>query len=96
MKQILIAPIISEKSMILATSGKYCFEVNNQSNKPEIAQAIEKEYKVKVKFVNLSNVIGKVTRFRGKAKGKRRDWKKAVVTLIAGQKIIDFDIKEQK
>lgn len=96
MKQILIAPLISEKSMILATSGKYCFEVIKSANKPEIAKAIEKEYKVKVQSVNLSNVRGKSTKFRGIVKGKRKDWKKAAVTLISGQKIPDFDVKEQK
>lgn len=66
--------------------GKYLFWVNKGSNKIEIKKAIEEIYKVKVKKVNTQICFGKMKRVRLQY-GRTTDWKKAVVTLVAGQKI---------
>ena len=86
-------PLITEKSMDLTAEGKYAFEVAIDSNKIEIKEAIEKIYKVKVEKVNTLIVKGKKksgTDRRGKGKrvtGMTAAWKKAYVTLKAGDKI---------
>ncbi len=80
-------PILTEKSLILKDKeNKYSFEVDTTANKAEIRTAIEKIFKVKVVSVRTINVMGKMHRV-GRFEGKRKDWKKAVVTLKAGQKI---------
>ncbi len=94
MNQILINPIITEKSMSETASGKYTFKVNSKTNKQEVAKAIEKTYKVDVISVNIINVSGKTRRFRFKQVGRTADWKKAIVQLKKGQKISGFEIKE--
>lgn len=94
MNQILIRPIITEKSMSETASGKYTFEVNSKTNKQEVAKAVEKAYKVNVVSVNIINVSGKTRRFRFKQVGRTADWKKAIVQLKKGQKIAGFEIKE--
>jgi len=87
---ILLRPWVTEKSNILQTLNekgpKYVFEVADDSNKIEIKYAVEKIFKVKVKSVNTVNVKGKVKRVRLK-EGKRKDRKKAIVTLKEGYKI---------
>ena len=84
--QILIRPIVTEKATTLASSGKYIFEVNRRANKPEIKKSVQKVYSVHVTDVKILNVMGKSRRY-GKAKGETSAYKKALVTLKAGEKI---------
>ena len=86
---IIIRPIITEKSMIGATEKKYTFEVAKNAGKIEIARAVEEIFKVKVAKVNTLNVRGKFRR-QGRSEGYTRSWKKAVVTLTADSKKIEF------
>lgn len=80
-------PLISEKSTALAElGGKYSFQVTLDSNKNEIRDAVQKLFNVKVREVRTLIVHGKVKRV-GRFETKRPNWKKAVVTLAAGQKI---------
>ena len=82
-------PLITEKSTSLKeTQRSLCFEVHRDATKPEIKKAVEDLFKVKVERVRTMVVTGKFRRF-GRGGGMRPDWKKAIVTLQAGQKI-DF------
>lgn len=85
---IIIAPIISEKSMSMLADKKYTFKVNPNANKIEIKKAVEEIFKVEVEKVTTINVIGKNKRV-GVHEGKRSDWKKAIVKL-KGTKTIEF------
>ncbi len=83
-------PIISEKSMSGIADKKYTFEVSKDANKIEIKNAIETVFKgVKVKSVNTVNVTGKMKRV-GVHTGRRPSYKKAIVTLTADSKTIEF------
>lgn len=87
---IVLAPIVSERSMELMEENKYVFRVEKRSTKAEIKEAIEKIFDgVKVKKVNTMNVLGKTTRL-GRTEGKKSDWKKAIVTLKEDSKSIEF------
>ncbi|MCJ7826787.1 MAG: 50S ribosomal protein L23 [Demequinaceae bacterium] len=88
-RDILIRPIVSEKSYALMDEGKYTFEVDPRSNKTEIKIAIEQIFDVKVTSVNTLNRQGKVRRTR-LGLGKRKDTKRAIVTLAVGQAIDVF------
>ena len=88
-QDIIIRPIITEKSMIGATQKKYTFEVAKNAGKIEIAQAVEQLFKVKVAKVNTLHVRGQYRR-QGRSEGYTRSWKKAVVTLTADSKNIEF------
>jgi len=91
-RNIVIAPIITEKSQNQAQAGNtYTFRVSINANKIEIKQAIERIFAVKVMDVNTIRMLGKPKRL-GKYNGKRPDWKKAIVTLRAGDKIADFEV----
>ena len=79
-------PIITEKSTMASENGAVVFEVAIDSNKPQIKEAVEALFGVKVKAVNTTITKGKVKRFRGQI-GKRRDVKKAYVTLEEGNTI---------
>ncbi len=79
-------PIITEKATMVSENGAVVFEVAMDSNKPQIKQAIESLFGVKVKAVNTTITKGKTKRFRGQP-GKRRDVKKAYVTLEEGNTI---------
>lgn len=79
-------PIITEKATMVSENGTVVFEVAMDSNKPEIKQAVEALFGVKVKAVNTTITKGKTKRFRGQP-GKRRDVKKAYVTLEEGNTI---------
>ena len=79
-------PIITEKATMVSENGAVVFEVAMDSNKPEIKQAVEALFGVKVKAVNTTITKGKTKRFRGQP-GKRRDVKKAYVTLEEGNTI---------
>ena len=83
---VLVRPIITEKSMTGTNSGRYTFQVAKAATKQEIAQAVAESFKVDVVAVNTLTVKGKVRKV-GKRVGKQTDWKKAVVTLAAGQRI---------
>jgi large subunit ribosomal protein L23 len=82
-RTVIIKPIVSEKSYTLIDQGKYTFEVDPRSNKTEIKQAIEHIFKVKVESVNTLNRQGK-TRKTKFGLGKRKDTKRAIVTLKSG------------
>lgn len=84
--KILVKPLITEKAANLGSENKYVFEVNVSSNKIEIAKAINEVYGVKPISVNIVNVGGKKVRY-GRHFGKRKDTKKAIITLAAGKTI---------
>ena len=79
-EEIIIAPVITEKSNDMLQEGKYTFKVNKNATKVEIANAVEKLFEVKVLNVNTMIVKGKTKRVRYK-EGKTPDWKKAIVTI---------------
>ena len=79
-EEIIIAPVITEKSNDQMQMGKYTFEVNKKATKVEIANAVEKLFGVKVLNVNTMTVRGKTKRVRY-VEGKTSDWKKAIVTI---------------
>lgn len=79
--------LVTEKSTAARdASNKYCFEVDRRANKVEITNAVEKLFKVKVVDVRVMNVLGKKKRM-GRTIGQKSSWKKAVVTLAAGNSI---------
>ena len=82
-RDVIIAPVVSEKSYNLIDQGKYTFEVDPRSNKTEIKLAIEKIFNVKVDSINTLNRPGKTRRTRFGI-GKRKDTKRAIVTLKSG------------
>jgi large subunit ribosomal protein L23 len=86
MYDIIVAPVITEKSQRISEANQVVFRVRGDASKPEIKQAVEGLFNVKVTAVNTLNVKGKVKRFRGTV-GRRSDWKKAIVTLAEGQSI---------
>lgn len=82
---LIIAPLITEKSNAMMAEKKYAFKVRPDAGKIEIARAVESIFNVKVKSVNTTNYTGKPKRAgRSMKMGKRADWKKAVVTLSEG------------
>ena len=85
-----IAPHISEKAVAMAETGVYVFDVPADANKISVTQAIEKAFKVEVTDVNILNVKGKLKRFQ-KTTGRRKDVKKAYVSLKKGQSIALFE-----
>lgn len=85
--QVLLAPIVSEKSTRLADKNRQVtFEVRTDASKQEVKAAVEKAFEVEVESVQIVNVRGKIKRF-GRSPGQRRSWKKAYVRLKEG-----FDI----
>jgi large subunit ribosomal protein L23 len=87
--QIIISPIVSEKSYVLATAGKYTFRVHDKAHKTQIKQAVEELFDVKVLEVSTMSVKGKPKR-RGYTSGFRRSWKKAIVQVREGDSIPIF------
>ena len=85
-RDVLLAPVISEKSYGLLDENKYTFEVHPQANKTQIKIAVEKVFNVKVTDVNTLNRQGKRKRTR-LGYGKRNDTKRAVVSLAEGDRI---------
>ena len=79
-EELIIAPVVNEKSNDELQEGKYTFKVNKKATKVEIAKAVEKLFQVKVLKVNTMNVNGKKKRV-GYHVGKTSDWKKAIVTI---------------
>ena len=91
--EVIQRPIISEKSTALAeVGGKYAFEVAVQANKQEIKDAVQRLFNVRVRQVRTMIMHGKVKRV-GRFETKRANWKKALVTLVEGQKIEFFQNK---
>jgi len=89
-RDIIIAPMITEKSMTGTAVSQYTFEVNPRATKTQIKHAIQDIFKVNVTKINTTNVLGKLKNFARKGvrtAGKQSDWKKAIVTLKPGQKI---------
>src|SRR5215472_18456536 len=89
----ILRPVVSEKGTILGEQGKYIFEVAPNANKIQIKRAVEEAFankKVQVAAVNIVHVSGKVRR-RGRSVGMTRSWKKAIVTLRAGQRLDLFE-----
>jgi large subunit ribosomal protein L23 len=89
-RDIIVAPVITEKSMSGTAVQQYTFEVHSSASKTMIKSAIREIFKVDVIKINTVNVLGKSKNFarRGQRNaGKQSDWKKAIVTLAPGQKI---------
>ena len=89
-RDILVRPIITERTTQLMAEGKYVFVVAKAANKIEIAKAVSEIFKVKVAKVNTVNVLGKKKRM-GRTQGKRPDYKKAIVKLAPGETIEFFE-----
>ena len=90
-EQIIIAPVITEKAVGVRALSRYVFRVHLDATKIGISQAITKLFKVKVKSVNTSFVRAK-KRVMGRSVGTVSSWKKAYVTLQAGQKIEELEV----
>lgn len=88
-QDIIVKPIITERSMALLAEKKYTFKVCKDANKIEIAKAIENLFNVKVAKVNTMNCKGRFKRM-GRTEGYKPDWKKAIVTLTEDSKTIEF------
>lgn len=89
-RDIIVKPVITEKSVTMLEENKYVFRVSLNANKIEIKQAVEEIFKVKVTNVNTLRVKGKMKRV-GRYQGKTSDWKKAIVTLASGHHIEVFE-----
>jgi large subunit ribosomal protein L23 len=92
--EVVVKPVISEKSLDETQRGKYTFRVHSDANKLQVKQAIEELFKVNVVGVHVSTTKSKEksrNRRRGRQVGWTSPWKKAVVTLAAGQKIEFFE-----
>lgn len=87
---VLLRPIITEKSTVLTGLDKYVFEVDIRANKNQIKEAVQVAFNVRVAEVNTMTMKGKPKRF-GRRVVNRPDWKKAVVTLVPGDKIELFE-----
>ena len=83
---VIVSPVITEKATMLSESNKVVFRVRKDATKPQIKEAVERLFDVKVVSVNTLLTKGKVKMFRGK-RGQRSDVKKAVVTLQEGHSI---------
>ena len=88
-QDIIIRPIITEKTMDGTTQKKYTFEVDKKSTKIDVKRAVEELFVVKVQKVNTLQERGQMRRL-GRYEGNTRSWKKAVVTLTEDSKTIEF------
>ena len=88
--QVLIAPVVSEKSYSQIPDRKYTFKVHKDAHKTQVRQAVEELFEVKVEKVNILKVQSKPKR-RGAFRGTRPGWKKAIVEVKAGEKIDIFE-----
>ena len=87
---VLLRPIITEKTHLLTGTDKYVFEVDLRANKNQIREAVQVAFNVRVSEVNTMVMKGKPKRF-GRRVVNRPDWKKAIVTLVQGDKIELFE-----
>ena len=88
-QKIIRRPLITEKSNMARAENKYFFEVGRDANKIEIKKAVEDIYKVKVDSVRTQVKVGKERRV-GRSTGRTSDWKKAIVRLKEGEKMIEY------
>ena len=88
-QDIILKPVVTERSMLATAEKKYTFVVAKDANKIEIAKAVEELFGVKVDTVNTMNVRGHFRRY-GRFEGYKPSWKKAVVTLTEDSKTIEF------
>ncbi len=88
--EVLLAPVVSEKSYSLITDRKYTFKVHKDAHKTQVRQAVEELFDVKVESVNIVKVQAKPKR-RGVSRGLRPGWKKAIVQLREGESIEIFE-----
>ena len=91
--QVIIRPVVTEKSYVLAETGKYTFRVADKAHKTQIRQAIEQLFDVKVVEVRTASVKSKPKR-RGQISGRTRQWKKAIVQVREGDTIPIFQVFE--
>src|SRR3954447_21961795 len=89
-RNVLIRPVVSEKSYALMAEGKYTFRVNDRAHKTQIRHAIEEIFGVRVTAIRTQKVRSKPKR-RGMHSGKTRSWKKAIVQLAPGDRIELFE-----
>ena len=95
--QIILGPVISEKSIANTAANRYTFYVAKKSSKQEIAKAVEENFKVNVLDVKVVNIRGKKVTFgKRRIAGKKVDTRKAMVTIKAEQKIDIFDLGQTK
>ena len=87
--QVLIAPVVSEKSYHMINARQYCFRVHQDAHKLQVRQAVEAQFDVEVESVNIVSVPSKPKR-RGTSRGRRPGWKKAIVKLREGHTIEIF------
>ena len=87
--QVIVRPVVSEKSFVLAEAGKYTFRVHDHAHKTQIRQAVEQMFDVKVVGVRTASVKSKPKR-RGVTSGRTRQWKKAIVQVREGDSIPIF------
>lgn len=88
-QDIILRPVITEESMMGTAEKKYTFKVAKNATKPEIKDAVEKLFDVKVEKVNTMNCKGHLRRY-GRFEGYTSAWKKAIVTLTEDSKTIEF------
>ena len=88
--EVLLAPVVSEKSYSLIGDNKYSFRIHPDAHKTQVRQAVEQLFEVKVQRVNIVKVQAKPKR-RGMTKGTRPGWKKAIVQLAEGESIEIFE-----
>ncbi len=91
--QVIRHPVLTEKSYVLAETGKYTFRVHEKAHKTQIRQAVEQLFDVKVVEVRTASVKSKPKR-RGQTAGRSRQWKKAIVQVREGQTIPVFQVFE--
>jgi large subunit ribosomal protein L23 len=89
-RQVILEPVVSEKSYALMADGKYTFRVDERAHKTQIAHAVEEIFGVSVAAVRTSTVRSKPKR-RGLHRGNTRSWKKAIVELAPGDRIELFE-----
>jgi large subunit ribosomal protein L23 len=87
---VLLRPLVTEKTTVLTGQDKYVFEVDIRANKNQIKEAVQVAFNVRVTDVNTMVMKGKPKRF-GRRVTTRPDWKKAIVTLVSGDKIEMFE-----
>ncbi len=88
--EVLRRPLITEKYTVLQAFGKYAFEVSASATKPQVREAVEKAFNVKVTSLNMMNMVGRPRRV-GRRVLPAKPWKRAVVTLKPGDKIELFE-----
>ncbi len=88
--EVIRRPLVTEKGTRLSESGKYVFEIDKKANKSQVKKAVEAAFKVSVVDVNIIRVPGETKRL-GRREVTRQPWKKAIVTLKAGDKIQYFE-----